>query len=268
VIGLTPFSPFFQCLTFNIPEDDDANIVFVALPSPTDDTDAKGGEWTEKANKMEDYFIEQTFQLSKLREEGTNLPRSYSNEPPENVENIMKELIDLNEGSNKSGCKVIVKNPQSGSSRIMESFYYIPIVLNRVRSTIKSRDDDEMDTPPLEGYVICFDNIQNEKFQVQMIMEVVMVSDASLSEDAGKAAFNPEHLTPLMQQLSDSVSAANSVVKEMKYMDKREQRMRTTADSINLRVRYFSYISVTILLIVTFAQVSYLKRYFHKKKLM
>jgi hypothetical protein len=256
----------FQCFRFNIPEDDDAHMVFAALPTSTDDTEAKGAEWTEKSNKIEEYFIEQTFQLSKLREDGTRLPRKYPNAAPEDVENIMKEFIDMNEGNNKSGCKVVLSNPKSRSSRTMESFYFTPMVVNHVRQTIRNREE-AWEAPPLEGYSICLDNKEND-VQVQMIMEVIMVSDTSLLDDADKPAFDTAHLTPLTQQLGEGISAASSVLKEMKSMEKREKRMRTTADSINSRVRYFSYISVTILLAVTFAQVSYLKRYFHKKKLL
>lgn len=256
-----------RCFRFNIPQDDDAHMVFVALPSASDDTDAKGGEWTEKSNKLEDYFIEETYQLSKLREEGTNLPRKYQNAAPEDVQNIMKELIDINAGGHKASCKVVLSNTKSGSSRTMETFYFTPIVLNRVRETIRHKEE-EWEPPPLEGYSICFDNKENEKFQVQMIMEVVMVSDTSSLDDAKKDAFHPDHLTPLMQQLLQSTHSANSVLKEMKYMDNREKRMKSTSDSINARVRYFSYISVTVLLVVTFAQVRYLKRYFHKKKML
>jgi hypothetical protein len=51
-------------------------------------------------------------------------------------------------------------------------------------------------------------------------------------------------------------------------MEKREARMRVTADSINSRVRWFGYLSVAVLLVVTYLQVTYLKQYFHKKKLM
>jgi len=44
--------------------------------------------------------------------------------------------------------------------------------------------------------------------------------------------------------------------------------MRKTSESINFRVRFFSYVSVIILGVVTYLQVTYLKRYFRKKKLL
>ena len=89
--------------------------------------------------------------------------------------------------------------------------------------------------------------------------------DENASEDP---AFQGHHLEPLAQQLADSVRSAQTVINEMRYMERRESRMRHTADSINKRVRNFSYISILVLLVVTYLQVTYLKRYFRKKKLL
>jgi hypothetical protein len=106
---------------------------------------------------------------------------------------------------------------------------------------------------------------------MHIVMDSVMTSeeygigDDALSEDE---SFQGSHLTPLAEQLQESLAAAKSVIKEMNYMERRESRMRLTTDSINARVRYFSYISVGVLLAVTYVQVTYLKRYFHKKKLL
>ena len=85
---------------------------------------------------------------------------------------------------------------------------------------------------------------------------------------AGEARAIEEHLTPLEESLEKSIMAARNVLKEMDYMESREKRMRVTSDSINTRVQWFSYLSIGILLVVTYGQVTYLRRYFHKKKLM
>jgi hypothetical protein len=77
-----------------------------------------------------------------------------------------------------------------------------------------------------------------------------------------------EHLTPLEEQLGESIQAAQTILKEMRYMEKREARMRMTSESIFTKVSWFSVLSVVILLGVTFVQVRYLKNYFRKKKLM
>jgi hypothetical protein len=265
------FSLFLQCLRFNIPEDDDAHMVFLALPRFKDENE----ETAIKAKKVEEYAVEQTLQLSKLREKGSTLPQKFPNPPPADAAGLMKDflqMVDSKGGSKGQGCKVVISNPHTGSTRTMESFYFTPIVLNNVRQTVRA-NEDELDTQPLEGYSICFNNHVNAHVEVQMVMEVVMVNENPLAEevknDNNKGGFDTDtHLTPLTQQLTESVSAANSVLREMRHMEKRETRMRITSDHINVRVQYFTYISVAVLLVVTYVQVSYLKRYFQKKKIL
>jgi hypothetical protein len=104
--------------------------------------------------------------------------------------------------------------------------------------------------------------------QVQIIIDVVMMSQTSQEEEKAAGFEKEKHLTPLEQSLDQNIAAANKVLREMKYMEQREYGMRMTAESINARVRWFSYLSVAVLLVVTYVQVTYLKRYFHKKKLM
>ena len=245
-------------------------MIFLALPGSTY-TPEGDSTWTdEKTQILEDYFVEQIFQLTKYRGPDAEVPRTFKDAPPEDMVRLMDEFFQQAvDHQRKSGCKVKVMNPKSSSSRTMESFYFTPIVLNHVREAIRAKRE-EWEPPPLEGYAICFNNEVNENFQVQMLLDIVMVSDDPNKYEIGegKAVFASTHLTPLAEQLSESINAANSVLREMHYMDKREQRMRLTADSINSRVKYFSYISVTVLVVVTYVQVSYLKRYFRKKKLM
>jgi hypothetical protein len=119
------------------------------------------------------------------------------------------------------------------------------------------------------SYRVCFLNGDAEN-QAQVILDVVLLSEEMIDdEDTSSLGFQKDkHLTPLEQSLQNSITAANTVLQEMKYMEQREQRMRITAENINTRVRWFSYLSVAVLLVVTYIQVTYLKRYFHKKKLM
>lgn len=221
--------------------------------------------------QLEEYYVEQTFQLTKFRSDSASLPRRFPTQPPEDIAKLTNEVYEDNGQQGRSNCQVRVYNPQSSSSRTMETFFFNPVVLNNVRKSLRS-NPHAWEAPPLEGYAICFNNLNDEE-EVQMVMEVVMVSDEGEDDDGSGGnskggKFDASHLTPLAEQLAESITAAQSVVREMQYMEKREQRMRLTADSINQRVRYFSYISVCMLLVVTYIQVTYLKRYFRKKKLL
>jgi hypothetical protein len=152
--------------------------------------------------------------------------------------------------------------------------FFLPTVLNHVRHSNyqKPKDKDEEEEwndAAMEGYEICMINEDDEQ-AVQVIFESIYVSEDVMDvEDIKKPAFEKEkHLTPLEKNLDQSIQAAHAVLREMKYMEKRETRMRQTAESINSRVRWFSYLSIAVLFTVTYLQVTYLKRYFHKKKLM
>ena len=254
-----------------IPQDDDANVVFVAVPGLAAEEDEENPDWVKEQREMEEHFVFQMSEMQKYRVRST-LPRKFPTTPSDAITKLMNKFLnDKQDGELKSGCKVTVTNHQSSVIRSMESFWFTPLVLNHLRKTFRGGGGDMgRNSNPLEGYEFCFEN-SNEDAPVQIIVESVLLSDPIISNDADgttKKVFEPEHLTPLAEQLAESIGSAESVLKEMRYMEGRERRMRQTSDSINSRVRYFSYISVSVLLVVTYIQVTYLKRYFRKKKLL
>ena len=209
-------------------------------------------------------------QFTKQRTEANTLHPKFTNEVPEEIKKIQNEFMEnYMEDQIETGLKVRISNPKTESKRIMQAYFFTPIVVNRVRHAIRA-NPKKHEPVPLAGYAICMNNVKNEEMEIQVLVDTVLVSEDVIDDLTadGASSFENKHLTPLAEQLSESISAANSVIREMRYMEKREARMRKTADSINARVKYFSYISVTVLLAVTFVQVSYLKRYFRKKKLM
>ncbi len=102
---------------------------------------------------------------------------------------------------------------------------------------------------------------------VRIIFDSIKISEYQSKKDK-KHLVKKDHLTPLEKAFEESANLAKTVIDEMHYMEKREQRMKKTADGTNSRVRYFSYISIAILLGVTYIQITYLKGYFRKKKVL
>lgn len=262
-----------KCFNFNIPEDDDAHMVFLVLPMGEETEDLGEG-------KLEGWLVQEVYELTKAKA-GGNLPTSLLNRPPDDVKGQMDKYIEKR-GDNQSKLKIVVsldsKNP---ASRVLPVKYFAPTVVNQVRESHRKilnaaerggggaggEEDDDEEEEDLSGYAVCFDNTDNEEEQVQIIMDIVFLAEED--EESNEPNFVKEkHLSPLEESLDQSIKAANTVLREMKYMTDREERMRVTADSINQRVQYFSIISVVILLAVTYVQVTYLKRYFKKKKLM
>jgi emp24/gp25L/p24 family/GOLD len=168
--------------------------------------------------------------------------------------------------------------------------YFEPLVINNLRRTMadRHRDDRQRQQPNNASFMsvkLCIIN-QDEEEHVHVIFVKLQdgedIGDHDAAPMAGeeeqeeaetpeqaRARFEKEkHLYPLETSLQRSINAANSVLRDMKFMELREKRLRQTSDNINNRIRYFAYLSVCILLAVTYLQVTYLKSYFHKKKVL
>jgi len=257
-----------RCLRLNIPEDDDAHMVFLVIPSAEVEEEVEE-KWAESYPAVERHFMGQMQEITKRRTKNEALIRKFPTKPPSDVQTAMDDFLKQFEGGIKTDVMVRLTNPKSTNSRDMDTYWFTPLVVNHLRKAIRQQKKDR-ESSPLEGYSACF--INDFDFMVHVIVDTVMVSEGPEYDDDEAASEDPtfqgEHLEPLAHQLDLSVKSAKTVINEMRYMERREARMRHTADSINNRVRNFSYISIAILLVVTYLQVTYLKRYFRKKKLL
>lgn len=255
-----------QCINLNIPDDDDAHMVFLPLPAEGSPT----SEWIKKYEELEQYFLAQVIELTKSRVH-TTLPRKFPSDPPQNIRKTMDELInEWYNGETNTQVQIKITNPHTLSSTLMDTQWFEPVIVNNLRKTLKHQQHEKHEKTPLEGYEICFIS-KNDDVHTLMVVDHVLTSDDPYDESEDSEAsmvFKGEHLTPLQDQLDESITAATSVIRELNLMERREQRMRKTADSINWRVRNFSYLSIAVLILATFVQVTYLKRYFRKKKLL
>eukprot|EP00536_Pseudo-nitzschia_multiseries_P006026 jgi/Psemu1/239039/estExt_Genewise1.C_1240042 len=279
-----------RCLRLNIPEDDDAHMVFLAIPSKDFDNDGGGDDddaaassksksksksppsWAKNFDALEKHFLGQMHELTQRRTKNEALLRKFPVKPPADVQASMDDFLSSGgqkKGGMKSGCRLRLTNPKSTNEREMEIHWFTPLVVNHVRRAVRT-DPKDRESSPLEGYSACFENDNDDP--VHIIVDSVMVSEGPEYDDDDAAsedpAFQGHHLNPLADLLGESISSAKTVINEMHYMERREARMRVTAESINSRVRFFSYISIGILFVVTYLQVAYLKRYFRKKKLL
>jgi len=243
-----------KCYTFNIPEDDDAHMVFVAVPD-----DFSNEEHDEE---IESYWVNTFYDMAK---DGGD---EYPEVAPTMDEKILSKVKD--DIKNKdTNVQVTIQKPHHEYLRKVFLKYHTPVLFADVVD-IAEREGQSKEEVALEGWSICFQNQGDELIKV--IFDVVLVSDETEEEKAKKQkqrkVIQKEHLTPLETNFNAALVGADKVLNEMSYMEKREQRMRYTADSTNRRVRYFSYLSVVVLLGTACVQITYLKNYFKKKKLM
>jgi len=261
-----------KCFTFNVPPNDDAHMAFLALPGSMDST-------------VQEFYVDQMYQLSKNRKNPLDpLPRQFSDDPfsgakdSEDVKYVATAIQKFMDQSKKRRSMMLkIKKPRDPLPVQHDDVpYFIPTIHNHVeRYNKKNQKHKERRPqqrrhsaydPDLDDYSVCFENKDNRP--ISMIYDMLLVSDFLLDEEEDGKTLTKEHLTPLETELAQSIHTANSIVSEMRFMEKRESRMRLTTTRINSRIRMFSYISLAVLLIITYLQVTYLKRYFKKKKLM
>lgn len=225
------------------------------------------------STEVEEWYVTQIYQLTKYRSDVDGaLPKRFLNEPPEEMLKTLDPLLK-EKGSKSDLMLAIYKSRVSKPVRNHAMNWFFPVVINHFEKFHRTKgmvpEDDDSDD--LEGYNICFDNSSAD--QIHVAFDVILVSDEPSDDDSPEdpseqGKVKKKHLTPLEEELSASIHAASSILNEMRYMEKRERRMRNTSDSINQKIQWFSYASVSILLGVTYVQVTYLKRYFKKKKLL
>lgn len=243
-----------------------AHMVAVTLPSE-DDTD----------EAMEKWYVDQIYELTKQKEQHKVLPKALIQDSPSPIKERESEFLKQQSGQgNDARVKFQVtgtpaSDPTNYAHTYNTRFFQFNVINYVGRSTLarmKQYRKGDTNVVNLEGYGVCLTN-EHESRPVQVVLDVVLISEVIVNDDDEGGGFKKDqHLTPLERSLEQSIDAANTVLREMSYMEKREQRMRQTAESINSRVRWFSYLSISVLLSVTYIQVTYLKRYFHKKKLM
>jgi p24 family protein delta-1 len=277
-----------RCFRFNVRDHDDAHLIVVALPNEEQYPD-KAANW----NELEAWYVQQLYEIGQKKSKKVGLATQLA-DAPEAVARKKSEFLQKNAGAHESSPILvrITDNPGAEAPVYKGKFnakYFTALTVNHLKRYMRgnqprpahegSAGATSGHEENLEGYGLCFTNL-NKEHMTYVVFDVVLDSDVPTDPrmllDASKAADSApktdfdkdKHLTPLERSLDQSIASANAVLREMRYMEKREQRMRQTSDHINQRVRWFSYLSIGVLLVVTYIQIGYLKRYFHKKKLL
>ncbi|KAL7539992.1 hypothetical protein ACHAXR_009778 [Thalassiosira sp. AJA248-18] len=221
-------------------------MVFMALPDSVDD-------------EVEEWFSTQMHDMT--RKGSTTFMASL----PDISKEIHNKISD-DEFNGRSNVYLKLTVPKRPVLRHQMFMWYAPVVvMNIVKAS--TRGQRGKGQSPAGGYSICFEN-KNPDQGVRIVFDVILMSDEGQDEELQNKIIKKEHLTPLETNFQEGIKAANTILNEMKYMERREARMRHTAESTNAKIRLFSYVSVIVLLGVTWLQRTYLRSYFKKKKLM
>lgn len=77
-----------------------------------------------------------------------------------------------------------------------------------------------------------------------------------------------ENLNKLELEVRKVEDGVADILNDLKYMSRREEKMRNTNESTNARVMWLSVVYVCVLVSLGIWQIFYLKRYFQQKKLL
>jgi len=229
------------------------HMVFVAFPS----VDASSLS-EESLDLTEDWYVNEISEMT--RHESTKFMKEILLTPD------VRRLVPRQES--KFHVRIIKPYGTPFTKHEVLTFYE-PLTLKNIVSEARedyvNKFEGKKWDPSLGGYKTCFEN--NERHIVLVIYDYVLISEyeAKLSR---RHIVKKEHLTPLENSFEKSIIAAKQILDEMKYIEKRENRMKVTADNTNSRIKHFSYFSIIVLIGVTWLQITYLKSYFKKKKVL
>jgi len=226
------------CMDLNIPDGDDATLLLLPLPE-----DVKP--------EVEDWFYTEL----------TEMTRPTAVQFLKDLSKIPKDISQhINHKKSRSKVNVNVEEEETKTLAMNQALtYFRPTI---IKDVAKSGGAWEVTRG---NYRICIHSRGSES--VRVIYDVVRVSEYK-EKNERRHVVKKEHLTPLERAFDDSSALAKSIIDEMHYMEKREIRMKKTADATNSRIKWFSYVSIIILIGITWFQMTHLKGYFRKKKIL
>ncbi|KAF8926917.1 endoplasmic reticulum vesicle protein 25 [Dissophora ornata] len=116
----------------------------------------------------------------------------------------------------------------------------------------------------------CFTNVLADGYQPDpRYMRTIDIDFDIGSEtiDYAKLA-EQEKLKPMEVELRKLEDMVKDILENMEHLQAREERMRNTNESTNERVKYFSTLTMVVLVALGLWQIFYLKRFFRKKRLI
>ncbi|KAM4664745.1 transmembrane emp24 domain-containing protein 10 [Discoglossus pictus] len=123
-------------------------------------------------------------------------------------------------------------------------------------------------TEEYDMFEVCFDSKVPAGAGRSPDQMVVLIMKHGVEAKNYEEIAKVEKLKPLEVELRRLEDLSESIVNDFQYMKKREEEMRDTNESTNVRVLYFSIFSMCCLMGLATWQVFYLRRFFKAKKLI
>lgn len=256
-----------KCFTYVVPPHDEAHMVFLAMhPTPNDE--------------IESYFVQWVHDLTQSASKEPEVMPKILPIP----KNVVANLEEEREGEDdpeaiKTGrsanVAITIRSPNKPPVPLLQHQRVLrfnqPTVIQNLRKLSRNSKGYEKGRPD-DLFEVCFTNTNKEDIDLDVVFDISLEDQEEELDPEIEAmkrkVVKREHISPLEEQLDEALERAEDILDEFNYLEKRERRMRLTADNTNAKIRMYSYVSIVVLVAVTWMQVTYLKGYFRKKKLM
>mmetsp|Transcript_6417 Transcript_6417/g.6021 ORF Transcript_6417/g.6021 Transcript_6417/m.6021 type:complete len:283 (-) Transcript_6417:304-1152(-) len=239
------------CMRFTLPDDDDAHMIFAAVPAKVDE-------------KVESWMVTE---MNQATDKDTQVLSETMARPPADIQKMIETASKDLPGKSD----VFFRVQLAGGSRRVVKTQIIPffqfVSFEHMAGGMDGQDERKNKSwdPDLGTYNVCFQNYHNN--EVRGIFDVVMLS-AIQDKHRRKKLLKKEHFTPLQEIYEHSLQIGQTILDEMLHMEAREHLMQHKSDTTSNKVRFFSVFSICVLVGVTWLQITYLKSYFKKKKVL
>ncbi|KAL0217015.1 hypothetical protein RCL1_007498 [Eukaryota sp. TZLM3-RCL] len=127
-------------------------------------------------------------------------------------------------------------------------------------SSERKADDNFFIQAPSDGiYQFCFRNQMTTKV-TKLVTFVVKIGSEQTDDFAKK-----EHLTPIEESMSRMRELLEEVIQEQHYMKARERVHRSTTESTNDRVLWWSMFEILAVVVFSLGQIFYLRKLMERK---
>ncbi|KAF9112298.1 vesicle coat component [Mortierella sp. AM989] len=118
--------------------------------------------------------------------------------------------------------------------------------------------------------VACFTNVLTNGYQPDPKYTRTVDIDFEIGSETTdyEQVAAQEKLKPMELELRKLEDLVKDILENMEHLQMREERMRNTNESTNERVKYFSSLTMFVLVALGLWQIFYLKQFFRKKRLI
>ncbi|KAG6414878.1 hypothetical protein SASPL_122252 [Salvia splendens] len=163
--------------------------------------------------------------------------------------------------ASRRSCAIWLNLPATGTKCVSDEIHNNVVVLS---DFVVISDDHVHPTPTISAKLVS-GSVATGNYSGTGGLSINMEWKTGIVAKDWESVARKEKIEGVELELRKLEEAVETVHEKLLYIKTRDAEMRTTNEATNYRVALFSLMSLTICILVSTLQISYLKRYFQKK---